>query len=345
MGGLIKGPEVIAGCRPLLSDPFLHDMDVIIQENGLEICVEGQFCKLIKLIRPCNLAVDNAVPVVLSGMPCKGLFVGCQDIIQNSVPYGMDGHLHSLGICILHHVFKLLPGENGDSPGGAIICIWLAEIGAPGSQGTVSQHFKRANLKPMVSPARVIPFFHKGLQPVQGSKLGLFIDPDRHPSLCIQFPVCLQHPLIGNIVKSQQIICLGGGDSITVEGFGRCQYHLLYVLFGGLRQASVYQVHCIFPEYPVGLTAFIHLIEPALHLGRVSCDAGQPESHGIYHTGMAAGSGKADGMLRGYHIQVTAVGKPPFILKVIVVPSSSPYPGAGLWGLLPDKFLHIFLHP
>ena len=200
---------MIAGRRPLLSDSFLHDVDVIIQENRLEVCVQGQFRKFIKLVRPSNLAVDNAVPVVLSGTLGKGLFVGCQDIIQNSVPYGMDGHLHPMGICISHHVLELLSGENENSPGGGIVCIGLAEIGAPGSQGTVSQHFKGTNLKPMISPARVISFFHESLQHIQIRKLGLFINPDCHSSLCVQFPVCFQHPFIGHIVKSQQIVCLG----------------------------------------------------------------------------------------------------------------------------------------
>ena len=45
MGCLIQGLKVIAGCGPLLPDAFFHDMDVVIQENGLDIGMQGQLFK------------------------------------------------------------------------------------------------------------------------------------------------------------------------------------------------------------------------------------------------------------------------------------------------------------
>ena len=62
-----EGLKSIAGGGQLLPHSLPHHVDVVVQENALSVDVQLHAADFRQLIRPGNLAVDNAMPVVWPG--------------------------------------------------------------------------------------------------------------------------------------------------------------------------------------------------------------------------------------------------------------------------------------
>ena len=154
-------------------------MDVIVQENGLDVGVQPQLPKRLQLVRSGDLAVHHAVAVIPARAALQHFPVNRQHVVQDSVADGVDRGLHIMLVSVTDHFPELVPGVDGNAPGARIVRVGPGEVGGAGAQGTVPQHFQRADAKPAVAPSGVVSGPDEAFQLLQAGELGLFVHAHR----------------------------------------------------------------------------------------------------------------------------------------------------------------------
>ena len=141
--------------------------------------MQPQLPKRLQLVRSGDLAVHHAVAVIPARAAFQHFPVNRQHVVQDSVADGVDRSLHIMLVSVTDHFPELVPGIDGNAPGARIIRVGPGEVGGTGAQGTVPQHFQRADTKPAVAPSGVVSGPDEAFQLLQAGELGLFVHAHR----------------------------------------------------------------------------------------------------------------------------------------------------------------------
>ena len=321
-------PGVTALCK-LVTGTLMDDVDVVVQENGLGVDMELPLCDAPELVGPGDLAVDDAVAGISTGMGGLGLFDGIQHQIQAGIADAVDGHLHAVGMGRADQLVELRPGKDGEAPCAGFVGVGTAEEGGPCTQCAVAQELQRSHREPVGGRMVGADEFH---QVGDGGKITLLPDPDGQRTLGLQLLVGLVHGLPGDLAEHAVIVAVTAGDAPAVQiTAGGADVALEGLLVRG-RDGIQHQIHRIVEEAAVFIVDLA-----AIGGGGAGGDAQHLHRFGVDRQGVTAGTDGADGQFGGYGVQIVAIGHPADIRETILIPAPSDDPspvGGGIFQTL-----------